>query len=175
MTSSFHNFILSQVSSEVHVRDWCDLAAGSNKRKGIMALSNRIWLENSRGRHFSRIKLTYEIAPRIVSENTALRLIEKFIQRGYLKECTCHLEAGAPGIQPTRKFLSEFEELVTRMVRDHAQFGFQFEPDQDVREDFVIWSERNGNIIDAVGTEKWLGVSSKELVGNNLRSIFMIS
>ncbi len=137
-----------------------------------MALSNRIWLENNRDRHLSRIKLTYEIAPRIVSENTALRLIEKCIQRGYLEECTCHREAGAPGIQPTRKFLIEFEELVTRMVRDHDQFGFVFTPDRAIREDFVIWTQRSGNIIDAVGTEKWLGISPKELVGGNLQSIF---
>jgi hypothetical protein len=172
MSSAFHNFVLSMVSSEVHARDWCDLAAGSNKSKGIMALSNRIWLENSRGRHFSRIKLTYEISPRVVSENTAFRLIEKFIQCGYLKECTCHREAGAPGIEPTKKFLRDFEAFVTRMIRDHDQFGFAFKPDRAGREDFVIWSQRNGNIIDAVGTEKWLGASPKELVGGNLQTIF---
>ncbi len=105
-----------------------------------MALSNRIWLENSRGRHFSRIKLTYEISPRIVSENTALRLIEKLIHRGYLEECTCHREAGAPGIEPTKKFLRDFEEFITRMIRDHDQFGFIFKLDRAGREDFVIWS-----------------------------------
>ena len=137
-----------------------------------MALSNRIWLENKRGRHLSRIKLTYGIAPRIVSENTALRLIEKFIQRGYLEECTCHRESGALGLQPTRKFLGQFEEIVTRMIRAHDQFGFVFTPDRVVREDFVIWTQQSGTIVDAVGTEKWLGVSPNELIGAHLRTIF---
>lgn len=172
MSSILHNFILSLASSETHIRDWSDRIAGSKRPKGVMALSCCIWLEDSRGRHFSRIKLTYEIAPRVVSENTALRLIEKCIRRGYLKECTCHREAGAPGIRPTKKFLVEFEEFVTRMIRDHDQFGFAFIPDRLVREDFVIWSQRGGNIVDAVGTEKWLGVSSKEMVGADLKSIF---
>lgn len=137
-----------------------------------MALSNRIWLENNRGRHFSRIKLTYEIAPRVVSENTALRLIETFIQRGYLTECTCHREGGAPGIKPTKKFLVEFEQVVSRMIRDHDLFGFVFTPEKIIREDFVIWSYQNGDITDAVGTEKWLGISSKELIGANIKAIF---
>jgi hypothetical protein len=159
------------VVSGVHVQDWCNRIAGTNKSKGVMELSNRIWLENSRGRHFSRIKLTYEIAPNIVSENTALRLLDKFIQRGYLEECTCHRVAGVFGLQPTSKFLSEFEQFVTRMIRDHNQFGFAFNQDKVVRDDFVIWTQRSGNIIDAVSTEKWLGVSPNELIGADLRAI----
>lgn len=137
-----------------------------------MALTSRIWLEHNRGRHLSRIKLTYEISPRIVSENTALRLIENCIQLQYLEECSCHREAGAAGIKPTRKFLKEFEAVVSRMIRDHDQFGFMFKPERVVSEDFVIWSNRNGDIIDAVGTEKWLGVKPKELIGDNLENIY---
>lgn len=157
--------------SGIHAQEWCNRISGSNKSKGVLELSNRIWVENSRGRHFSRIKLTYEIAPRIVSENTALRLIEKFIQRGYLEECTCHREAGASGIKPTRKFLDEFEQTVARMIRDYEQFGFAFTQGRVAREDFVIWTQRSGNIIDAVGTEKWLGVFPKEMIGTNIFSI----
>jgi len=99
---AFQNFVGSKLSSEIHVRDWCDQIAGSNKVKSVMALSYRIWLEHIRDWHFSRIKLTYEISPRVVSENTALRIIENFIGRGYLTECNCHFEAGVHGIRPTK-------------------------------------------------------------------------
>ncbi len=172
MSETIHSFILSLLASEIHIRDWCESVAGSNKQKGTMALTSRIWLEHNRDRHLSRIKLTYEISPRIVSENTAFRLIENCIQRGYLEECSCHHEAGAAGIKPTRKFLKKFEDFASRMIRDHDQFGFLFKPERAISEDFVIWTKRNGEIIDAVGTEKWLGFNPKELIGNNLEAIY---
>ncbi len=137
-----------------------------------MPLTSRVWLEHNRGRHLSRIKLTYEICPRIACENTALHLIENCIQRGYLEECSCHREAGAAGIKPTRKFLREYEEILSRMVRDYDQFGFTFKSERVISEDFVIWSDRNGDILDAVGTEKWLGFNPKELIGENLEAIY---
>lgn len=172
MSDTINSFVLSLLANETHARNWCDKVAGSSKPKGIMALTCRIWLEHNRGRHLSRIKLTYEISPRIVSENTALRLIEICIQRGYLEECSCHREAGAAGIKPTRKFLKEFEDDVSRMIRSYDQFGFVFNPAGVISEDFVIWSNRDGAILDAVGTENWLGVNPKELIGDNLETIY---
>ncbi len=58
------------------------------------------------------------------------------------------------------------------MVQDHNQFGFTFEPKRIISEDFVIWSDRKGDILDAVGTEKWLGFNPKELIGENLKAIY---
>ncbi len=169
---AFQNFVGSKLSSEVHVRDWCDQIAGSNKLKAVMALSYRIWLEHIRDRHFSRIKLTYEISPRVVSENTALRIIEKFIGRGYLTKYSCHFEAGVHGIRPTEKFLTEFEIIISRMIRDFDQFGFIYMSERATRHDFLLWSLRNGTIVDAVGTNKWLGVSPKELIGTEIYNLF---
>jgi hypothetical protein len=169
---AFQNFVGSKLSSEVHVRDWSDQIVGSNKVKAVMALSYRIWLEHIRGRHFSKIKLTYEISPRVVSENTALRVIEKFISRGYLAECSCHFEAGVHGIRPTKKFITEFEVIITKMIRDFDQFGFVYMSERATRHDFLIWSLRDGTIVDSVGTKKWLGVSEKELLGTKLYKLF---
>lgn len=172
MSEPFYSFVLSLFSYEVHVRDWCERVTGSVKPMAILPLSLRVWLEHKRGRHFSRIKLSYEISPRIVSENTALRLIEKFIDRGYLAECRCHRESNTSGIKPTRKFLKEFEDVGSRMIRDFNQYGFVFKPERVVFEDFVIWSDRRGDILDAVDTERWLGVEPANLIGENLEIIF---
>ena len=126
MQITFHNFVISLLAFEQPLRNWNDKIAGSNKLKGVMLLAYRVWLEHNRGRHFSRIKLTYEIAPRVVSENTALQMIEKFIDRGYLKECGCHGQGGAPGLKPTEKFISEFEETLAGMIRNFDSKGFFF-------------------------------------------------
>ena len=172
MQITFHNFVISLLAFEQPLRNWNDKIAGSNKLKGVMPLACRVWLEHNRGRHFSRIKLTYEIAPRVVSENTALRMIEKFIDRGYLKECGCHGQGGAPGLKPTEKFISEFEETLVGMIRNFDSNGFLFSPEKTNREDFILWSTREGKIIDAVHTEEWLGVQPHELIGTRVQSLF---
>ncbi|MBC8339875.1 MAG: hypothetical protein ISR51_02210 [Rhodospirillales bacterium] len=172
MPDTFRNFVVALMALEHPIRDMNEKFTNSNKLKGLMPLASRIWLEHNRGRHFSRIKLTYEIAPRVVSENTALRTIEKFIQGGYLKECKCHRESGAAGLQPTKKFLNIYEKTISRMIRDFEQAGFMFSHEDSHREDFIIWSTRPGEIVDAVNTEKWLGLAPHELLGTQVQSLF---
>ena len=89
-----------------------------------------------------------------------------------MAECSCHYEAGVHGIRPTKKIITEFQVIITKMIRDFDQFGFVYMSERAPRHDFLIWSLRDGTIVNSVGTKKWLGVSEKELLGTKLFKLF---
>jgi len=58
------------------------------------------------------------------------------------------------------------------MIRNFDQFGYVYMSERAMRHDFLIWSPRDGTIVDAVGTKKWLRVSANSLIGTSLFILF---
>ena len=58
------------------------------------------------------------------------------------------------------------------MIRNFDQFGYVYMSERAMRHDFLIWSPRDGTIVDAVGTKKWLRVSANSLIGTSLFKLF---
>lgn len=122
----------------------------------VLTMANRIYLSIGASVGLRRSMLVVDVAPELMSQASAFRLVERFVAAGMLAEAD-------GGLIPTDRFLRLYESFAENFVANLESQGVSVDEAAGPPADFALWRAANFSYVHSQNAETWLGYRDAEL------------
>mgnify|MGYP002276996785 FL=1 len=136
----------------------------------VYYLSHTIHTEAERENYLTKMKLAYAISPHFVSESTAIRIINAFVDKGFLFEDGNGTSGRgrAKTLRPTPKFYRSYFKTLEGMAKTFAHYGFSHSEEKVQLADMILLTARDGTIMLAHSQKGFFGYELEEITSKSL-------